>query len=429
MSDERPDIRTTLLHGGYRPGRDAGAVTVPIYQTTAYAFEDSRAAAELFALDRIGNIYGRTANPTTEVLERRLAALEGGGAALAVASGKAAIVTSLLTLARAGDNIVSSRTLYGGTFVLFSATLRALGIEVRFVDQDDPSNFERATDDRTRAYYGEPLCNPRLDPFPLRDVAALGRETGVPLIMDNTITPVLCRPLELGAAISLLSCSKYVGGHGTVLGGALVEGGFDWRRHAGRFPALCEPDPAYGGIVWLDAAERLGVPPVTLRARLTTLRDLGPTLSPFSAFQLLQGLETLPLRMREHCRNAEAVAAFLRDHPKVAQVSYPALLDGRRRRLADDMLAQGYGGMVGLELRSGREGATRFVESLSLFVHAANNGDSRSLVIHPAATMQVQLGGEERRANGVPEGYVRLSVGLEGTHDLIADLDRALEKA
>ena len=420
---------TLVLHGGgYRCDPATGSVAVPIHQTTSYQFQGTEHAANLFALKELGNIYTRIMNPTCDVLEKRVAALEGGVAALAVASGQAATAFSIQNIAEAGDNIVSSTDLYGGTWNLFAHTFKTMGIEVRFVDPEDPEAFRRATDDKTRAYYAETLPNPKLTVFPIAEVAAIGRQLGVPLIMDNTAAPVLCRPLQHGAAIVVYSTTKYIGGHGTSIGGLIVDGGtFDWEGHAARFPLLNRPDPSYHGAVWTQAVKPMGPIAYIIKARVTLLRDLGASMSPFNAFQFIQGLETLPLRMREHCRNAETVAAFLVNRAEVAKVIFPGLhADAKQKRRAAAYLHGGFGGLVGFELKEGKEAGRRFIDALKLHYHVANIGDARSLAIHPATTTHSQLTPEEQHASGVTDGYVRLSVGIEHIDDIIADLEQAL---
>lgn len=418
---------TLALHAGYRSDPHTGAVAVPIYQTTSYEFQDTGHAANLFALKELGNIYTRIMNPTCDVLEQRITAIEGGAAALAVSSGQAASAIAIQNITRSGDNIVSSTDLYGGTWNLFANTLNTFGIEVRFVDPSDPENFRRATDDRTRAYYAETLPNPKLAVFPIAEVAAIGDELGVPLIVDNTAAPIICQPLKHGAHIVVYSTTKYIGGHGTSIGGILVDGGsFDWEKHAERFPLLTQPDPSYHGAIWTEAAKPLGPIAYILKARVTLQRDLGYAMSPFNAFQFIQGLETLPLRIREHSRNASAVAEFLNAHPDVTKVIHPSLQDGENRRRADTYLSGGFGGLVGFELAGGTAAGQRFIDSLKLFYHVANIGDARSLAIHPASTTHSQLAPEEQLATGVTEGYVRLSIGIEHIDDILADLDQAL---
>jgi len=421
---------TIALHAGWRSDPTTGAVAVPVFQTTAYQFQDTGHAERLFALQELGNIYTRIMNPTTDVLEKRVAALEGGAAAVAVASGQAASAYAVQNLARAGDNIVSSTDLYGGTWNLFANTLRDQGIETRFVDPRDPDGFRRATDDRTRAYYAETLPNPKLEVFPIAEVAAIGRPLGIPLIMDNTAAPLLVRPFDHGAAIVMHSLTKYIGGHGTSIGGIVVDGGnFDWSAHTERQPALNTPDPSYHGAIWAEAAKPLGPIAYALKLRVTLLRDLGAALSPFNAFLILQGAETLPLRMREHSRNAEAVADFLAGHPAVARVIHPKHLKGEPAARTAKYLTRGTGGLVGFELAGGAEAGRRFIDALEMFYHVANLGDSRSLAIHPASTTHSQLAAEEQMASGVSPGYVRLSVGIEHKDDILADLAQALDKA
>jgi O-acetylhomoserine (thiol)-lyase len=340
MSGDNRRFETLALHGGtYRADPTSGAVAVPIYQTTSYQFQDTGHASRLFALEELGNIYTRVQNPTQDALEQRIAALEGGAGALAVASGQTASAYAVLNLAQAGDNIVSSTDLYGGTWTLFSQTLKQFGVEVRFVDPTDPEAFRRATDSKTRAYYAEILPNPKLNVFPIKEVADIGRSLGVPLIADNTATPLIARPLAHGAAVVVYSATKYIGGHGTSIGGLIVDGGnFPWEEHAARFPLLTQPDGAYHGAIWTEAAKPLGPIAYILRARVKLLRDIGAAISPFNAFQLIQGLETLPLRLRQHNENAIQVANFLNTHPLVAHVIFPGLQSGEFRRRADARL-------------------------------------------------------------------------------------------
>ncbi len=421
---------TLALHAGYRADPATGSVVVPIYQTTSYQFRDTDHAAALFSLAELGNIYTRIGNPTTDVLEQRIAALEGGVAALAVASGQAASAFAIQNLARAGDNIVSSTDLYGGTWNLFANTLKDQGIEVRFVDPRDPHAFVRASDDRTRAWYAETLPNPKLEVFPIREVADLGRPLGIPLIVDNTAAPLLARPFDHGAAIVVYSSTKYLGGHGTSIGGLIVDGGtFDWAAHPQRQPALNTPDASYHGAVWVEATKPLGPVAYIIKARTTLLRDLGAALSPFNAWQTLQGLETLPLRIERHSSNAARVAEWLAGRPEVSRVIYPGLQTGVARNRADAVLRGGYGGLVGFELASGHQAGRRFIDALKLFYHVANIGDARSLAIHPASTTHSQLTAEDQAKTGVTAGYVRLSVGIEHIDDILADLDQALAAA
>jgi len=420
--------QTLVLHAGPRSDPTTGAVAVPIYQTTSYQFRDTAHAANLFALKELGNIYTRLMNPTCDAFEQKLAALEGGVAALAVSSGQAASAMAIQNIAHAGDNIVSSTDIYGGTWNQFAHTLPSMGVTVRFVDPADPEAFRRATDERTRAYYAETLPNPKLTVFPIGEVAAIGRSLGVPLIMDNTAAPIICRPFRHGAAIIVYSTTKYIGGHGTSIGGAIIDGGnFDWERHADRFPMLNEPDPSYHGAVWTQAVKPLGPIAYILKARVTLQRDLGMSMSPFNAFQFIQGLETLPLRMREHCRNAASVAAYLKNHTAVTRVIFAgAHADAEQRRRAQAYFTGGHGGLVGFELKGGEAAGRRFIDALKLFYHVANIGDARSLAIHPASTTHSQLSETEQAAAGVTPGYVRLSVGIEHIDDILADLTQAL---
>jgi O-acetylhomoserine (thiol)-lyase len=419
---------TIALHAGAcRCDPTTTAVAVPIYQTTSYQFHSTEHAANLFALKELGNIYSRVINPTQTVLEERLAALEGGVAALGLASGQAASMFSVLNICHAGDNFVCSTDIYGGTWNLFQNTMSTIGIECRFVDPADPENFRAATDARTRCYYGETLPNPKLAVFPIAEVARIGRELGVPLIMDNTACPVLCKPIEHGAAISMHSTTKYIGGHGTSIGGIIVDGGnFDWEKHADRFPMLNQPDPSYHGAVWTQVVKPLGPIAYILKARVTVLRDIGAAMSPFNAFMFIQGLETVTLRMRQHCANASAVAQYLAEHPKVTRTIFPGLMTGETKRRADSYLQGGYGGLVGFELAGGSAAGRKFIDSLQMFYHVANIGDARSLAIHPASTTHSQLMPDEQTKTGVTEGYVRLSVGIEHIDDILADLDQAL---
>ena len=428
MSTHSRHAETIALHAGWRADPSTGAVAVPIYQTTSYQFRDTEHATNLFALKELGNIYTRIMNPTNDVLEKRVAALEGGVAALTLASGQAASAFAIQNLARAGDNVVSSTDLYGGTWNLFAHTLKDQGIEVRFVDPVDPQSFQRATDERTRAYYAETLPNPKLTVFPIAEVAAIGRPLGIPLIVDNTAAPVLVRPLEHGAAIVVYSTTKYLGGHGNSIGGLIVDGGnFDWASHPERQPALNTPDPSYHGAIWTEAVKPLGPIAYAIKARVTLLRDIGASLSPFNAFLIIQGLETLVLRMKQHCKNAQAVVDFLLKRREVTRIIYPSLQQGVHRVRADRYLNGHFGGLVGFELAGGKEAGRRFIDALQLHYHVANIGDVRSLAIHPATTTHSQLTAEEQLATGVSDGYVRLSVGIEHIDDIVSDIRHGLE--
>ena len=421
---------TIVLHTGFRSDPATTAVAVPIYQTTSYQFNSTEHAGNLFALKEFGNIYTRIMNPTQAVLEERVAALEGGVAALAVASGQAASLFAVQNICHAGDNFVCSTDIYGGTWNLFQNTMGSMGIECRFVDPAEPENFRKASDARTRCWYGETLPNPKLTVFPIAEVARIGREMGIPLIMDNTACPVLCKPIEHGAAIVMHSTTKYIGGHGTSIGGIVVDGGnFDWEKHADRFPMLNTPDPSYHGAIWTQAVKPLGPIAYIIKARVTLLRDIGAAMSPFNAFMFIQGLETVALRMRQHCSNAVAVANYLAKHPKVTKVIFPGLMKGESKRRADAYLKGGYGALVGFELKGGKDAGRKFIDGLKMFYHVANIGDARSLAIHPATTTHSQLSPEEQLQTGVTEGYVRLSVGIEHPDDIIADIDQALAAA
>lgn len=428
MSKLHPE--TLALHAGWRADPSTGAVAPPIYQTTSYQFRDTEHAANLFALAELGNIYTRIGNPTTDILEQRIAALEGGAAALAVSSGQAASAFAIQNLARAGDNVVSGTDLYGGTYNLFANTLKDMGIEVRFVDPADPQAFAKASDARTRAWYIETLPNPKLVVAPIRQIAELGRPLGIPLIVDNTAAPLIARPFDHGAAIVVYSTTKYIGGHGTSIGGMIVDGGnFDWQAVPERQPNLNTPDASYHGAIWAEAAKPLGPIAYILRARTILLRDLGSALSPFNAFQILQGVETLPLRIARHCENAGKVVEYLKDRSDVSKVIHPSLQTGEQRARADSVLTGGLGGLVGFELTGGLEAGRRFIDALQLFYHVANIGDARSLAIHPASTTHSQLSAEDQSATGVSPGYVRLSIGLEHIDDILDDLRQALDAA
>jgi O-acetylhomoserine (thiol)-lyase len=424
---------TIVLHGGtYRSDSATNAVAVPIYQTTSYQFDSTEHAGNLFGLRELGNIYTRIMNPTNAVLEERLAALEGGMAALAVASGSSAVALSLQNLCSAGDNIVSSPHLYGGTWNLFANTFKQLGIEVRFADAEDPESFRALTDAKTRAYFAETLPNPKLSVFPIAEVAEIGKSLDIPLVVDNTTAPITCRPIEHGAAIVVHSLTKYVGGHGTSIGGIIIDSGnFDWTRNPDRHPLFNTPDPSYHGAVWGSLIpEALGAPiAFAIRARVVLLRDLGAAISPTNAFQLIQGLETLPLRYRVHQDNASHVAVYLNTHEDIDHVIYPGLFTGTEKEKADRYMKTGYGPIVGIELKGGEAAGRAFIDNLKLIYHVANIGDARTLAIHPASTTHSQLSAEDQLKSGVTPGYVRLSIGIEHFDDIIADIEQALAAA
>ncbi len=421
-------FETIALHGGQVPDPTTNARAVPIYQTTSYVFNDADHAADLFGLREFGNIYTRIMNPTNDVFEKRVAALEGGVGALAFSSGSAAVTFSILNIAGAGDHIISANSLYGGTYNLFVHTLPRFGLEIDLVDPLDPENFRRALKPNTKAIYAETVGNPKLDTLDIDAVAAIAHEAGVPLIVDNTMaTPYLIRPIEHGADIVVHSATKFIGGHGTSIGGVVVDSGrFDWSQND-KFPGLVEPDASYHGLKFYEA---LGPITYIVKLRVSLLRDIGAALSPFNAFLFLQGLETLPLRMERHSTNAYAVARFLEEHAKVGWVLYPGLPCHPNHELAKQYHYRGlYGAIVGFGIVGGREAGRRFVESTQLLSHLANIGDAKSLVIHPATTTHSQLNVEEQLLTGVTDDFVRLSIGIESVEDIIADIDQALAKA
>ena len=429
MTKSYTNPATIGLHAGWRKDENTNSVAVPIHQTTSYQFDNTDHAANLFGLSELGNIYSRIMNPTCDVLENRLAAIEGGVMALAVSSGQAASAYAIQNIAKSGDNIVASSHLYGGTYNQFKNTFADMGIEVRFVDPADPQNFLNATDEKTRAYYGEVLPNPSFEVFPIQEVADIGRPLGIPLIVDNTAAPLICKPIEHGAAVVIHSTTKFIGGHGTSIGGIIIDSGnFDWES-AGpeRQPALNTPDPSYGGAVWVEAVKPLGPIAYVLKARVTLLRDMGAAMSPFNAFMFIQGLETLSLRIREHSANAEKVAAFLESHDAVERVIYPSVQEGVAKERAEKYLNGGNGALMGFELKGGLEAGKKFIDSLELLYHVANIGDSRSLAIHPASTTHSQLSPEEQLSTGVTPGFVRLSIGIEHIDDIIDDIKQSLE--
>ena len=422
----RPE--TLAVHAGQETADPAtNSRAVPIYQTTSYVFDDAQHAADLFALARPGNIYTRLMNPTQSVFEARVNALEGGVGALATASGASAITYAVLNLTYTGDNIVALSTLYGGTYALFAHTLKQFGIEARFVDPSKPEELAQHVDDRTRLVFGETVGNPALNVVDLDAWSEASHALGLPFIVDNTVpTPHLTKVFDHGVDIAVHSATKYMGGHGTSLGGVLVDSGrFDWAAHSDRFPGLTQPDAAYHGVVWTDAA---GPAAYVIRARTVLLRNTGAAIAPMNSFLLLQGLETLHLRMERHSENALTVAQFLTDHPKVSWVNYPGLASSPTHEIATRILKGGFGGLVSFGVEGGREAGTRLVESLELFSHLANIGDAKSLAIHNASTTHSQLSDEELVSAGVPVEMVRLSVGIEHIDDILADLDQALDK-
>ncbi|MFC0215845.1 homocysteine synthase [Paenibacillus chartarius] len=425
MTEERKlSIETLAIHAGQEIDPTTGARAVPLYQTTSYGFRDSEHAANLFALKEFGNIYSRIMNPTTDVFEKRIAALEGAPAALATASGQAAITYSILNIAGAGDEIVASSSLYGGTYNLFSTTLPKLGVHVKFVDSSEPANFRAAITDKTKALYAETIGNPRGDVLDIEAVAAIAHEHGIPLIVDNTFpSPYLLRPIEHGADIVVHSATKFIGGHGTSIGGVIVDGGrFDWKG-SGKFPGLTEPDPSYHGVVYTDA---VGPIAYIIKARVQLLRDMGASISPFNSFLLLQGLETLHLRMERHSSNALRVARFLEEHEAVDWVSYAGLPSHPSYELARKYLPKGQGAILTFGIKGGVDAGRKVIDAVKLFSHLANVGDSKSLIIHPASTTHQQLAEEEQLNAGVSPGMIRLSIGTEAIDDILYDLDQAI---
>jgi len=432
MSEPNPQhLATVALHGGQAPDPTTGARAVPIYQTTSYVFKSADHAANLFALKEFGFIYTRIMNPTTDVFEQRMATLEGGSGALAVSSGQAAQTLALLAITQLGDEIVSANNLYGGTYQQFHYTFPKLGRTVKFVDSRDPSAFRKAIGPKTRAIYAETVGNPKLDVPDFEAIAKVAHEAGVPLVVDNTVGVGLVRPIDYGADIIVASATKYIGGHGNSIGGVIVDAGkFKWNN--GKFPEFTEPDPSYHGLVFWDVFgdfPGLGNVAFIIKTRVQLLRDLGPSLSPFNSFLLLQGLETLPLRQRQHSENALEVARWLKKNPSVSWVTYPGLEDDPNHKNAAKYLKNGFGGLVGFGIKGGLEAGRKFINSVKLFSHLANIGDAKSLVIHPASTTHQQLTPEEQAATGVTPDYVRLSVGIEDIRDILADLDQAIEAA
>jgi O-acetylhomoserine (thiol)-lyase len=428
LKQSNPGFDTIALHGGQKPDPTTNARAVPIYQTTSYVFDSAEHAANLFGLKEFGNIYTRIMNPTNDVFEQRVAALEGGVAALAFASGSAAVTFSILNIAGAGDHVISANSLYGGTYNLFVHTLPRFGLDIDLVDPSDPENFRRALKPNTKLIYAETVGNPKLDTLDLDAVAAIAHEAGIPLIVDNTMpTPFLIRPIDHGADIVVHSATKFIGGHGTSIGGVVVDSGrFDWSQND-KFPGLVEPDASYHGLKFYEA---LGPITYIVKLRVSLLRDIGAALSPFNSFLFLQGLETLSLRMERHSTNALAVAEFLEQHPKVDWVVYPGLPSHPAHELARKYHYRDlYGAIVGFGVKGGRESGRRFVESTELFSHLANIGDAKSLVIHPATTTHSQLDPDDLLATGVTDDFVRLSVGVETIDDIIADIDQALARA
>ena len=418
---------TLVLHSGWRADPSTNSVAVPIYQTTSYQFNDTSHAENLFALKELGNIYTRIMNPTCDVLEKRLTALEGGVASLAVSSGQSATAIAIQNIAKKGDNIISSTDIYGGTWNLFSNTLNDQGIEVRFVDPAEPESFKVASDKKTRAYFGETLPNPKLNIFPIEEVSRIGKSLGIPLILDNTAAPYICKPFNFGASIIIHSTTKYIGGQGNSIGGVIIDGGnFKWQDFKEQQPALNSPDPSYHGAIWTEAAKPMGPIAYILKARTTLLRDVGSAMSPFNAFQFIQGIETLPLRIERQSQNAQKVASFLSKNVKVSKVIYPSIeFTKKKNKYFSKNL---YGNLVGFHIKNGFKASKKFIDNLNLFYHVANIGDVRSLAIHPSSTTHSQLSSKNQLKAGVSKDYIRLSIGIEHIDDILDDLDKSLKK-
>jgi len=425
--DSKLKLETLALHGGQEPDPTTGSRAVPIYQTTSYQFKNTEHAANLFGLKEFGNIYTRLMNPTTDVLEKRIALLDGGVGALAVASGQSAITLALLNITQSGDEIVSADNLYGGTYNLFHYTFARFGIKVKFVKSNDLDALQKAITPKTKAVYAESIGNPKLDVADLEGIARVAHKNGLPFVLDNTVSPYLLRPVDHGVDIVVYSATKFIGGHGTSLGGLIVDSGkFDWT--SGKFPLIAGPDPSYHGIDFVEALKPLGNIAYIIKARVTLLRDLGPAVSPFNSFLFLQGLETLHLRMPRHSENALAVATHLEKHPKVSWVNYPGLASSPEKERVKKYLSKGAGAIIGFGIKGGLEAGKKFIDSLELISHLANVGDAKSLAIHPATTTHQQLSAAEQIATGVTPDFVRFSIGLEHIDDIIADIEQALGK-
>jgi len=426
--DAQLKVESLALHGGQEADPTTGSRAVPIYQTTSYQFKNAEHAANLFGLKEFGNIYTRLMNPTTDVLEKRIAALDGGVGALAVASGQSAITIALLNIAQAGDEIISADNLYGGTYNLFHYTFPKFGVTVKFVKSNDLAALEKAITPKTKAIYGESIGNPKLDVADLEGISKIAHKHKIPYVLDNTVSPYLLRPFDYGVDIVVYSATKFLGGHGTSLGGLIVDSGkFDWT--SGRFPLIAGADPSYHGINFVEALKPLGNIAYIIKARVTLLRDIGPALSPFNSFLFLQGIETLHLRLPRHAENALAVAQYLEKHPKVSWVTYPGLASSPEKARAQKYLPKGAGAILGFGIKGGIEAGKKFIDSLQLISHLANVGDAKTLAIHPASTTHQQLSSEEQLATGVTPDFVRLSIGIEHIDDILADIEQALNKA
>jgi O-acetylhomoserine (thiol)-lyase len=426
--DGKLKVESLALHGGQEADPTTGSRAVPIYQTTSYQFKDTDHAANLFGLREFGNIYTRLMNPTTDVFEKRIAAIEGGVGALAVASGQSAISLALLNIAQAGDEIVSADNLYGGTYNLFHYTFAKFGIKVKFVPSEDLDAFKKAITPKTKAIYAESIGNPKNNVADLESLAKIAHDNGIPLVLDNTVSPYLLKPFDHGVDIIVYSATKFIGGHGTSIGGVIVDSGkFNWTN--GKFPLIADPDPSYHNINFVEALKPIGNIAYIIKARVTLLRDLGPALSPFNSFLFLQGLETLHLRLPRHAENALAIAKYLKKHPKVSWVNYPGLDDSPYKAKAQKYLPKGAGAILGFGIKGGVEAGKRFINSLQLISHLANVGDAKTLAIHPATTTHQQLSEQEQLATGVTPDYVRISAGIEHIDDILADIEQALGKA
>ncbi len=426
--DSRLKVESLALHGGQEPDPTTGSRAVPIYQTTSYQFKSTDHAANLFGLKEFGNIYTRLMNPTTDVFEKRIAAIDGGVGALAAASGQSAITLALLNIAQAGDEIVSADNLYGGTYTLFHYTFAKFGIKVKFVPSEDLEAYQKAITPKTKAIYAESIGNPKNNVADLEEIAKIAHKNGIPFILDNTVSPYLLRPFDFGVDITVYSATKFIGGHGTSIGGVIVDSGkFDWTN--GKFPLIAEPDPSYHGINFVEALKPLGNIAYIIKARVTLLRDLGPAISPFNSFLLLQGLETLHLRLPRHAENALAIARFLKKHPQVSWVNYPGLDDSPYKAKVQKYLPKGAGAILGFGIKGGMEAGKKFINSLQLISHLANIGDAKTLAIHPATTTHQQLSEKEQLATGVTADYIRISAGIEHIDDILADFEQALGKA
>ncbi len=424
--DKTLKTETLLLHGGQEPDPITGARAVPIYQTTSYQFKNTEHAASLFSLKEFGNIYSRLMNPTTDVLEKRVAAMDGGIGALAVASGQAAITIAILNIAQSGDEIVSADNLYGGTYNLFHNTFKRLGINIKFVQSDNLSAFQKSITPKTKAIYAESIGNPKLNVSDLEELSKIAHANGIPLILDNTVSPYLLKPIRFGVDIIVYSATKFIGGHGTSMGGIIVDSGkFDWTN--GKFPLISEPEPSYHGLNFVEALKPLGNIAYIIKARVTLLRDLGPALSPFNSFLLLQGLETLHLRMPKHSENALSVAKYLQNHPKVSWVLYPGLENNPEIKKEKKYFPNGTGAIIGFGLKGGIKSGKQFIDSLNLISHVANIGDAKTLAIHPASTTHQQLSPEEQLSTGVTPEFIRLSIGIEHIDDILTDIEQALK--